>query len=64
MKTYTAVTLLAEALAMVESKSIREWAMSPRNRMIWREIAATAVKNGKANPENLCAYIVATAIGL
>lgn len=65
-ETRTAAQFLDEALARVESKSIREWASSERNRPIWEEIAGKALQNKgpSADPSMFAAYVVATAIGL
>jgi hypothetical protein len=60
----TAKSLLRSALKLVESASIREWAMSERNAPIWLQIAENAVKKGSTDPHRFAAYITATAIGL
>jgi hypothetical protein len=51
--------VLASALALIESDSIRRWATSDHNLPIVMEIA-----KGFKSPDALCAYLVATAIGL
>jgi len=62
MKT-TPAARLAEALALVESASIRAWATSAHNYPIWLAITEGALKNGKGEKHALCAYIVCLAIG-
>ncbi len=61
----TAERLLANALAQVESDSIRAWATSDHNKPIWLEIARRTVrdKGDAADPVAFSAYIVCTAIG-
>jgi hypothetical protein len=58
--------LLAQALPLVESASIRSWVVTEQNRPIWVQIAQKAVDNkGKSCDKHMfAAYIVATAIGL
>jgi hypothetical protein len=57
--------LLEQALEQVESKSIRTWAQSDRNRPIWIKLAEGALeKNPCCDVHGFAAYIVATAIGL
>jgi hypothetical protein len=64
MTTKTAAKkLLADSLLKVESKSIREWAVTPQNKPIWLQIAENAVKNTNPDPANFAAYIVCVAIG-
>lgn len=60
----TPTMLLVKSLKLVESKSIRAWAVTPHNYPLWREIAETAVKNGKTDPSLFAAYIVAVAMGM
>lgn len=63
----TATKLLKDALARVESKSIREWVMTKHNAPIWRKIAKnTYAKNGGGEEAvlRLSTYIVCQAIGL
>lgn len=55
--------LFNETLAQVESKSIREWASSERNRPLWLAIAKGYVDKANAS-ELLLIDIVGTAIGL
>ena len=55
--------LLAAALKLVESESIRSWAQSAKNGPIWEQIAAQHVKKGQLAPNVLCTRIVSTAIG-
>lgn len=57
--------LFDQALAKVESDSIRQWANSERNRPTWIKIAQLTVTN-QNNPDvfRFSALIVATAIGL
>ena len=55
--------LFDQALAKVESKSIREWANSDHNRPLFVKIAETFV--GKDEPvTRFSTYIVCVAIGL
>jgi hypothetical protein len=62
----TGEQLFEQALARVESRSIREWATSPRNRPIWLRIAeATAARGGEdADPTRFSTYMVITAMGM
>ena len=67
MSTKSAVKSEARAffnasLAKVESKSIREWAVTPHNKPIWLKIAEGAVARG-SSPEMFAAYMVCVAIG-
>lgn len=55
--------LFNAALAKVESKSIRAWAVTDHNRPLWLRIAADCLSRGK-DADFLCLQIVATAIGL
>ncbi len=57
--------LFEQALAKVESESIRQWANSERNRPIWIKFAQRAILNQK-EPDvfRFSALIVSTAIGL
>lgn len=57
--------LFEQALAKVESDSIRQWATSERNRPTWIKIAQLTVTN-QNNPDvfRFSALIVSTAIGL
>lgn len=57
--------LFEQALAKVESESIRQWATSERNRPTWIKIAQLTVTN-QNNPDvfRFSALIVSTAIGL
>jgi hypothetical protein len=59
----TATEFFEASLAKVESKSIREWATSERNRPIWIDIAQQALDNGKSDTDGFAAYIVVTAMG-
>jgi hypothetical protein len=57
--------LFEQALAKVESESIRQWANSERNRPVWIKLAGLAVTNQKnPDPVRFSALIVSTAIGL
>jgi hypothetical protein len=57
--------LFEQALALVESKSIRAWASTAHNRPVWLRIAErTAAKGGpSAEPVRFAAYITLTAMG-
>ena len=60
-----ALALLNEALAKVESKSIREWASSGHNRPLWLEIAQLYVNKGKPDAADwLTIDIVTNAMGM
>ncbi len=61
--TVTPAVRLAEALELVESRSIRAWATSAQNYPIWLSIVEQALANGKGEPSALAAYIVITAMG-
>jgi len=65
MSTKTAAKkLLADSLLKVESKSIREWVVTPQNKPIWLQMAENAVKkNANSDPTTFAAYIVCVAIG-
>ena len=58
--------LLVQALRRVESKSIREWALTDHNRPIFHQLASQAVENkgASADPDRFAAFITAKAIGL
>ena len=58
------VQLFGQALARVESESIREWASSPYNMPIWLEAARRAVESGNTDPDHFAAMIVSQAMGL
>jgi hypothetical protein len=55
--------LFEQALARVESESIRQWATTGKNRTIWLEMAQAAAKKGQTDPDLFAAYIVTTAMG-
>jgi len=62
-------TLLTDALALVESQSVRAWATTEHNRPIFVQLAAGAIQSAGVsgrdpNVHTFAAYIVATAIGL
>jgi hypothetical protein len=61
--TITAGQLLSDALALVESASIRAWATSDHNAPIWAKMAEKAVAKG-TDVNLFSAYIVSCAIGL
>lgn len=58
--------LFQQALAKVESDSIRQWAETEHNRPIWLQLAELAIQkqNGKPDVYRFSAAIVASAIGL
>lgn len=56
--------LFEASLKLVDSKSIREWAQTERNKPLWLEICNTAISKGRANSSDMAAYMVAVAIGL
>jgi hypothetical protein len=58
--------LFQQALAKVESQSIRQWAETEHNRPVWLKAAEAAIvkHNGLPDVSLFSAYIVATAIGL
>lgn len=59
----SAEELLAAAVKLVESASIRDWVQTDHNRPLWLKIAEKYL--GKNDAEHLlCADIVGTAIGL
>jgi hypothetical protein len=60
----TANELLTKSLELVESRSIREWAVTPRNGPLWLQTCQTAIDNNKADPERMAAYIVCVAMGM
>lgn len=65
----TAETLLTDALAKVDSASVRSWASTEHNRPIFLQLAAGAIQSAAVTGRNpdvhtFAAYIVATAIGL
>jgi hypothetical protein len=60
----TAGQLLTDALALVESPSVRTWAQSTHNAPVWAQIAETAIQKGQVDVNQFAAYITATAIGL
>ena len=59
-----ATKLYEDAVAGIESESIRKWATSDHNKPLWLQICQNAIDNGKRDPDTMCAYMVATAIGL
>lgn len=56
--------LLSDALARIESASIRDWATSAHNRPVWLRFAQATIDNGKANATKLATLILCNAIGL
>jgi hypothetical protein len=60
----TNTDLFEEALAKVESKSIRAWAKSDHNQPLWLEICENAIKNGRKDADAMAAYIVIVAMGM
>jgi hypothetical protein len=66
MQTSPAAKLLADAVARIESASIRAWATSDHNEPIWLKIAGGSYrKNGGGQDAilRLSTYIVLTAMG-
>lgn len=54
----------AKALTHVQSRSIRDWAVSEHNRPVWLKMAAaTLAKNPKSEPIRFATYITITAMG-
>jgi hypothetical protein len=58
--------LFQQALAKVESQSIRQWAETEHNRPIWIKAAEAAIvkHNGQPNVALFTVLIVSSAIGL
>ncbi len=60
----TATDLVQEAVAMIESKSIRVWVMIPKHRAAWIEHVQKLLDEGKTvDPLRLSTFMVITAIG-
>lgn len=62
----TAEQLFQQALAKVESESIRQWATSEHNQPLWLKMAQGAIEKHHGSPDVslFSALIVSTAIGL
>lgn len=65
----TAKELFAQALERIEGPSIRAWAESEHNRLLWLQIAESAIAKAKARDTEpdvwrFAAYIQVTALGL
>lgn len=58
----TPTKYLKAALALVESESIRKWAVSRKNKPVWTAAARNAINRG-ADPQMFAAYIVSVAMG-
>ena len=56
-------TFFEQALAKVESASIRKWATSDHNRPLFLKLVELSLKENKT-PEDFTAFIVIQAIGL
>lgn len=57
--------LFEQALAKVESESIRQWAQTEHNRPIWIKLAELALaKKPDASPDRFSTLIVCSAMGL
>lgn len=58
--------LFEQALAKVESDSIRQWAETEHNKPLWLKMAQGAIEkhNGQPDVSLFSALIVSTAIGL
>jgi hypothetical protein len=56
--------LLADALARVESASIRAWATSAHNHPLFKSEAQARVEKGRTDPTAFATAIVCLAIGL
>lgn len=58
--------LLQDALGLVESDRIRQWAETEHNRPIWIKLADLAIQkqNGKPDVSRFSTFIIASAIGL
>jgi len=61
--TMPAETLFAEALKIVESESIRNWATSDHNRPLWLDYCSKCTGT-RRDPNAVAAYIVCLAIGM
>lgn len=64
--TLTPVNFLENALARVESVSIKSWATSSHNRPIFLQMAENALAKGgqSADPVRFATYITCLAMGL
>jgi len=62
MKRETGERFLTQALAHVESESIRKWATTDHNRPLWVKMAKEAAQKGY-DPKRFATYIVCVAIG-
>lgn len=58
----TPAQYLDQALTLVESTSIREWANTAHNRPILETMAQGAIDKG-SDPERFAAYLVCVAMG-
>lgn len=60
----TATDIFQEAVALIESKSIKVWVMIPKHRQAWIEYVQKLLDEGKTvDPVRLSTFIVITAIG-
>jgi len=60
----TANELFDEAVAQIESKSIRAWATSDHNKPIWLKHIQSLLDEGrKVDTQRLCTFMILTAMG-
>jgi len=56
--------LLTDALARVESESVKAWAQTAQNGPLFLKMAENAIKRNEADPDRFAAFIVCCALGM